>query len=297
MASLLGAGNAVLFNTTYYQVTALVADSKKSSGYRYSLYKCAMECHAYHPTDDIKRSIYYEEGCNNLSVRLLFLAKRDAEEFQNQLLTFGEKYPHFGRKLTVENNIIRVEVTNEPRRILIRDYEPEDNTESPDMSLNHILSDTSVISLTHDPALSLQAVEEVSRVAATGSKWYRCHLISATNKKYENDPDNVIYASWTFHQHFDGLNTVNGIGLAVRFEEIVGEEEVNVGDKYETRFRVNVVVQFREQLIASVFEALFKMGTQKLSELEFGTFLYAKNPEIMKNGLLSKYNASGAIHW
>jgi hypothetical protein len=107
----------------------------------------------------------------------------------------------------------------------------------------------------------------------------------------------VIYASWTFHQHFDGLNTVNGIGLAVRFEEIVGEEEVNVGDKYDTRFRVNVVVQFREQLIASVFEPLFKMGTQKLSELEFGTFLYAKNPEMMKNGLLSKYNASGAIHW
>jgi len=297
VASLLGAGNAGLSPTTYYQVTASLTDSKKSSGYRKSLYKCAMECHAYHPTDDIKRSIYYEEGCNNLSVRLLFSTIDRAEEFQNKLLAFGSMHPHFGRKLAVENDIISVELTKKPRRVFENQYEPVDNTESPDMSLNHILSDTSVISLTHDPALSLQAVEDVSRVAATGSKWYRCHLISATNKKYENDPDNVIYASWIFHQHFDGLNTVNGIGLAVRFEEIVGEEEVNVGDKYDTRFRVNVVVQFREQLIASVFEPLFKMGTQKLSELEFGTFLYAKNPEMMKNGLLSKYNASGAIHW
>lgn len=117
MFSLLGAGIAVLFNTTYCKVTASLTDFKKSSGYRYSLYKCAMECYAYHPTDDIKRSIYYEEGCNNLSVRLLFSTIDHVEEFQNQLLTFWENYPHFRRKLTVENNTLRVEIATEPRRI------------------------------------------------------------------------------------------------------------------------------------------------------------------------------------
>lgn len=201
-------------------------------------------------------------------------------------------YPHFGRKLYVEKNIIRVQRNAEPERVLSSEYEPLDNTESPDMSLNDVFSDASVVSLSHDPSHALKALEDVQKVAFWGSKWYKCHLISAKNKKFENNPDNIIYASWLFHQHFDGLNTVRGASVAIRFEEIVGIEEVSIGDRYEMRHKIHVIVEFLDRQIASVFEPMFKVGTQKLNDVEFRSFLYAVQPKVMIKCLKAKYNKS-----
>lgn len=271
-------------------MNASVTDSKTSKGYRASMYKCAQDCHAYYSQHGRDKTIYYEEGSSDLSVHLLFATRRDAEDFQNALTNFAMNHSRFQSKLTIERDIIQVESIVEPSRVFYIDYKPEDNNDSPNMSLNDILSHSySVISISHDPSLALQALEGVHAVANIGSKWYKCHLISAKNKEYEKDPDNVIYASWGFHQHFDGLNTVNGIGVAVHFEKVLCEEEVALYGKYERRHKLEVVVEFRDADLAYTFEHLLKDGTKRLNETSFLSFLYARDAERMKLCLDAKY--------
>jgi len=271
-------------------VNASVTDSKKSKGYRSSMYRCAQKCHAYYSQHGHDKSIYYEVGSSDLSVHLLFANRLNAEDFQNALTDVGMNHSHFQSKLTVERDISIVVTSTNPPRVFYIDYKPEDNNDSPYMSLNDILSDSnSVITISHDPSLALQALEGVHAVADMGSKWYKCHLISAKDKEYVKDPDNVIYASWLFHQHLDGLNTVNGTGVAVRFEKVLCEEEVALNGKYERRYKLEVVVEFRDPGLAYRFERFLKDGTKKLSETSFLSFLYARDAERMKLCLDVKY--------
>ena len=187
-------------------------------------------------------------------------------------------HSRFQSKLTVDEAIIQVKSIAEPSRVFYTHYNPKDNADSPDISLNDILSDSnSVISISHDPSMALQALEGIHAVADMGSKWYKCHLISAKNKEYEKDPDNIIYASWVFHQHLDGLNTVNGTGVAIRFVKVLCEEEVALNDKYERRYKLEVDVEFRDPDLAYRFERLLKDGTKKLSETSFLSYLYARD--------------------
>ena len=254
------------------------------------MYKCAQDCCAFYLQDGRDKTIYYKEGSSDLSVHLLFATIHDAYLFQNALTNFAMNHSRFQSKLTIERDIIHVDSIAEPSRVFYIDYKPEDNADSPNMSLNDILSDSnSVISISHDPSMALQALEGVHAVADMGSKWYKCHLISAKNKEYEKDPDNIIYASWGFHQHFDGLNTVNGIGVAVRFKKVLCEEEVALYGKYERRYKLEVVVEFRDSDLAYRFERLLKDGTKKLSETSFLSYLYARDAERMKFCLDVKY--------
>ena len=271
-------------------MNASVTDSKTSKGYRASMYKSAQDCHAYYSQHGRDKTIYYEEGSSDLSVYLLFATRSYAEDFQNALTNFAVNHSRFQSKLTIERNIIQVELIDEPSRVFYIDYKSEDNNDSPYMSLNDILSDScSVISLSHDPSLTLQALEDVHVVTNLGSKWYKCHLISAKNKEYAKDPDNVIYASWGFHQQLDGLNTVNGIGVAVHFEKVLCEEEVALCDKYERRYKLEVVVEFRNSDLAYTFGHFLKDGTERLNETSFLSFLYARDAERMKLCLDAKY--------
>ena len=121
--------------------------------------------------------------------------------------------------------------------------------------------------------------------------WVRSgiNVILFKNKQFEKNPDNLIYASWQFQQHLDGLNTLIGVGLAIRFEKVVAVDEVSVDDRYETRHRISVIVEFRNPTIASVFEPMFKFGTEKISDVEFRSYLYAVDPNVMIHCLQTKY--------
>ena len=282
----------------YFQVNASINDSKKTKGYRASIYKCAQECHAYYLEDRRDESICYKDDSNDLSVHLLFANRFYAEEFQNALTKFAINHSHFQRKLTIEKNISIVTLVAEPFRVFYTDYNPEDNEDSHDMSLNDILSDSnSVTSIFHDPLLALQAVEGIHAVLAFGSKWYRCHLISAKNKKYNKEEDNVIYASWPFHQQFDGLNSLDGIGIAICFKKNLGEEEVLVNHvgQYESRHKLEVSVEFKSPDLAYTFERLLKEGTTREEDGSYTTFLYARNAKMMEFCLDAKYKETKQI--
>jgi hypothetical protein len=160
------------------------------------------------------------------------------------------------------------------------------------MSLNDVLlpsSTGSVISLSGDNIFTHQALEREQFISNFDSKWYKCHLISATVKKYYNDPDNVIYASWNFHQLFDGLNTQAGVGVAVKFDHIGDCEEILIGDKFERRCKIFVVVQFIDRDVANFFGNILKDGTMRIDDYSYLSFLFAKDPDRMKYCLEQKF--------
>ena len=260
---------------------ACITNARKSRGYRYSIFKCAEECHAAYCPGGIASSIYYDGDGLDLQIRLLFKSERDAEEFQTKLNSFASEHPHFRNKLKLTRRIGRVSITVELERVMRTDYDSGDNADSPEMSLNDVLSDSaSVVSMRGDTSRTLQALEDTTVVANFGSQWYRCHLIPATDKDLlKNDPDNFIYASWPFHQLLDGLNTASGIGLAISLDpdSQPTKEEVAVNDSYEERYKVFVILHFEAAQVANIFQAMLKVGTVKIDDTHFKSFIHVRS--------------------
>ena len=124
----------------YFSATASIRGCKKSKGIRASMFKCAQECHALQSLEGLEKTIYYAEGSNDLTVSLLFRELRDAEEFQNKLTSFALDHTHFGSKLTLTPDILKVAVPSiqQLARVMYTNYIGTDNDESPLMSLNDI---------------------------------------------------------------------------------------------------------------------------------------------------------------
>lgn len=280
-------------NILYYGATASIHDCKQSKGLRASMFKCAQNCHALQSLEGLDKSIYYAEGSKDLTVSLLFREIRDAEEFHNKLTNFAIDHTHFASKLVICPEILNVALpaTKQLDRVMYNQYISADNKESPLMSLNDVLSEsTSVASNQDDPSLSVQALENPTTITAFRSKWYKCHLISKQVKEFAGDPDNFIFASWLFHQQFDGLNTDDDVGVAVKFDDFGDVEEVQLGNgRYERRQKVNVILEFRYADVAAAFSGLLKKGTERMSDTEYRSFIYAKNGATMKYCLDRKY--------
>ena len=268
--------------------------AKKSKGYRASIYKCAEHCVAYRLPEE--GAIYYEVGSSDLLIKLIFASRNDAALFQNELLKFSCIHTHFQEKLKLEEQIIEKEITDVPQRVFFHHYIPKENEESPEMSLNDVLSTSisvSQVTIGNSIAYTLQAVEEENMVRQYDSKWYKCHLISAKDKKYEKNPDNIIYASHTFHQLLDGINTSEGVGVVIKFSELGDKGEVLVDDnKREVRQKVIVFIEFRDKDIATSFAPLLKNGSIRIDDYRYQSFLYARNGETMKYCLETKYSLS-----
>jgi hypothetical protein len=260
------------------------------------MYKVAQHCHAYQSLEGPDRTIFYEEGSSDLSVCLIFATRRDAEDFQNELTDFAFLHSHFKDKLRLKREVAIVEPIVDLIRVMYVDYHSEDNDESPAFSLNDMIASpqTSVITVGQNLNCNLQALENEYFARAFGSKWYRCHLISAKHEKYKKDADNCIYASWLFHQQFDGLNTEMGqIGVLIEFNSLGDVEEVMVEPgRFEPRQRVNVSVIFRNRDVATVFGNYLKEGTQKIDDCTFTSFLHARNGENMRYFLEEKVKLS-----
>lgn len=281
-----------------YTVSGIIRHCKSSKGYRSSIYNVSQECHAYYIVENgVQKSIYYPDGSQDLHIRLAFQQKTFAEDFQNKLLYFSQLHQHFRDKLTlvdhISSTIINASELDRMERVFYHHYIPADNNESPEISMNDVLGTASLsaVSVSTDPRLALQALESPSFLEAFGSKWYKCHLISQTNSQFRDDPDNVLYASWNFHQIFDGLNTIDGIGVAIKVETLDGSVDVVVAEgKYEKRSRLTVKIIFRTASLSNFFSGVFKDGTVRVNDLEFLSFLYARDADRMQIFLTHKYD-------
>ncbi len=203
----------------FYMASAQIKDSKSSKGYRATIYKCAQDCKAYYGLDGRNKSIYYEDGSNDLTIRLLFATIESGRDFQNSLSNFCFQHPSFSRKLSFEEILVPVTFEGVSNPVFYQHYRNEDSDSPPFLSLNDILSShsESVLSNNGDPERALQSLEDLTKMPHV--KCYKCHLISSQVKEHSHNPDNCIYGSWLFHQYFDALNTEDKYPeLAVKFD-------------------------------------------------------------------------------
>lgn len=173
----------------YFRVTATIADSRKSKGYRSTIYKCAQDSMVYYCEDGKKQSIFYEDGYDDLHINLLFKNERDASSFQNNLLNFRCLHPVFGNRINVDEKLDLVKLPQSTSRVLHLHY---DGAESPILSLadiGHVLSSESE-SVSYDPVKALQSLEDITIIP--GSKYYLCHLVSRKVKATKNNVNNCI---------------------------------------------------------------------------------------------------------
>jgi hypothetical protein len=277
----------------YYCVRAVISSAKKSKGFRAVMYQLAQDCHGLYFHEGKDLTIFYDGASLDLIVQLLFKTERDAEDFQNALVNYGVKHSHFGEKRKIDDIVERIEFNGPVQRVLCTDYDPQYNADSPDMSLQEAQTDIATeVDIDDDISRKLKTLENESRLARIGSSWYKCHLISKRdeNEKLRNDVDNFLYESWDFHQILDGLNRKTGIGVGIRFNGVIGEERVETKpNAFEVRHKISVIVEFRDEELASWFEKYLKDGTKRLDNCKFESFLYAVSVENMKYCLDKKY--------
>lgn len=284
----------------YFEIRASLSNSRATAGYRATIFKCAQDSLAYFPATDSNKAIWYEGESMDLSVRLWFKSERDAMEFQNKLLNFQLVHPTFFSALSVDENVYEIRADVSLQRVMYKHYKSSDNDESPVMSLNDLKlnSDkTTVLDFASDPSRALQSLENPNALIAL--KLYRCHLIPKTVKKYKDDPDNVIYGTWVFHQYFDGLNTEGEHEypqLAVQFERAEERAEVDVGNgHFEWRQKIWVIIHFEDEDICTFMQSFLKPGSEKLDNLKWRSFLYVCNEETFKFFLQKKFDATKAL--
>jgi hypothetical protein len=235
-------------------------------------------------------------------VSLHFQQKQDALRFQNGMAELAERFSHFREKYVLDTRDPSVVIVDEEAygsltRVLSSDYVSTENNESPNMSLNDIMSnESSTVTIYSSSETLLKTLEKEEVVVAFGTKWYKCHLIPNNCKMFKNDPnrnhdDNFIYSSWNFHQLFDALHVTHGLGVVLRYVDYnpVAEEVLVAPNRFEYRYRVNISLEFKSASVASTFGTFFKDGTQRLTDTKYVSFLFAKNVDVIQDCLRKKF--------
>lgn len=277
-------------------MTGTIKDSRTSKGYLSTIYKCAQDHYAFYCENGNEQSIFYDGSSVDMQINLLFKKKTEAFAFQNTLENFKFIHPTFGNKIQIDETVEEVHLPRLSKRVFHRHYAGADNNEPPVLSLadiQDVLSSTGS-SVCYDPEKALQSLEDITIMP--GMKYYWCHLVSRQVLDVKNNPNNCIWGSWIFHEYFDALNVqyTRIPFIAVRYVSTGEEAEtISAGDKFLSRKRVNVMIEFHDSVVgrnaAYCFQPITKMGTEVVNDRRYSSFLYPENPDEFRSFLEQKY--------
>lgn len=243
--------------------------------------------------EDREASIRYEG--NNLHVNLLFESKKDAHSFQNALLEFKESRFAGHEIISVDEVVIELLISSDIKlvRVFHHHYDTSTSESPPCLTLADIASvssDSTEAEFGVDPERFLRSLEDLKLITPETSL-YRCHIApKGRYPKFKGEEDNIIYATWDFHNHFDGLHNVSKEPeIAVQFESFGEEEDVFVNQQVFRRRKLFVLLEYRKEHIAAWMAMRLKEGSEILTPLMQKSFLYVKDVEKSKRFLEIKY--------
>jgi hypothetical protein len=171
----------------------------------------------------------------------------------------------------------------QPFRLL--DYDPS-ASESPCGDLDLLRSYRISVPLTeavedNSPLVIYQSVDRRQR----GLQHYKCHLYDkAKNKTYQSNENNMIAASWPFHQMLDGLNTEEKIPLLrVRFKSVSPHKQAD----NDNRYAVTSAIEFKDVDMANNYQS--PEGAKRLDDKSWEVTVSVKDKEIFKTCVDWKY--------
>ena len=110
-------------------------------------------------------------------------------------------------------------------------------------------------------------------------------------KKLQNDENNIVAASWTFHQLLDGLNTEEGIPLVKLSVKSASDHRIA---SQGNRFSVTLNLEFFYEENAFAFAG--NEGAKKVDELNWETVIFVKDKDQFQKCVEWKYGDT-TIAW
>jgi hypothetical protein len=235
-----------------YGVTAIVRGAKQSNGARGNVYKFLQRYLGLY-SDEEGIQILYNGG--DLSVKAYFHTFEKACQFQTALNDW-EIHKELANLDGVTLDPLtpaKIDRPSDLKRIYLQNYEPQES-ESPCQTLNQLHSYRLSVPVTEpveaDTALArYQSIDKL----VPHLQHYKCHLKDkAKFKQLQNDENNMVAASWAFHQQLDGLNVEEGMPLAAMS---VKKASSGRSTAHADRYPVTLSIQFFFPNLAASFAA------------------------------------------
>lgn len=271
-----------------YVVSAIVRGGFSCKGARGNIYKLLEQEHGWFSVAE-GRLVFYTG--NDLSVKAYFVSLDKACNFQTRLNDW-EMHKELVNLTAVETQSpTEVQRPSDLERFLLSLYNPQD-FESPCNSLNELKSYHWSVPLTEmiENDTPLAQYQSLDRHMAKLNH-VKCHLHDkAKNKKLQNDENNMIAASWPFHQMMDGIATTEKIPT-LRLSFISASDHTLA--VHDNRYEVSVGIEFRDAASASNYQP--PTGAIKVDALNWRTVVYVKNKETFKTCLEWKHNSTTMV--
>lgn len=261
--------------------------SKTIKGVRAEVYVAASSRGGYY-FQDKEHSIYYDNG-NDLVVKIMFETWKECIRFINDLDNRLRYFPLL-KQVQIKDGFDEV-ACDDPKYVLQRHYvskeECSDGYSIAITSYTHITAMTTI-----DFELELTMIESKNLSEFCGLKCYKCQLMSQSDHPEERDnPNNILWMSWSTHQRFDGLHTTNDHlvpQIAISYVDRSNEIEV-LGN--EERERVEIAIECENDMILGVMRERVKSGMQ-VDEVtkKIYTYVYVKDAKDFERCLTHKYN-------
>ena len=249
-----------------------------------------------------KKSIWYEDGSNDLNICLVFWSRDKAIDFWSFLCQWHLDNPFVvndGDVSAVKPKVVYID-DKDLTQVELADYEGSEfdsplGTLEEAKSAMSSLSDTASDVLLSSPLAQYQSIEKLSRFEMF--RPYRCHIISkAKSSNLANEENNQFALTWELHQAFDGLNTIDTESGLIDIPLIAIKPPAKVQnvpivlDSSVKRTQVDIEVECLNTNVAETVGDRLKEGSTRLSGTKWKTMVHVSDAELFCSCLQWKYD-------
>ncbi|KAG7340341.1 hypothetical protein IV203_023884 [Nitzschia inconspicua] len=264
-------------NEIAFLVGGTVIDAKQSKGARGNVFKFLENHYGHYSLTD---GIQVDYTGNNLTFKAYFRSYDAACAFQNAMNKWEihKELAHLGGVTLDPPTPAAVPWQSDFTRFYLQDYKPNDH-ESPCQTLDQLHSYHLSVPVTEpvEPASNLLRYQCIDQ-PMPHINHYKCHLKDkAKFMQLQWNENNMVAASWLFHQQLDGLNVAEGIPLvALSFKTASNDRLVS----HNRRYRVTLLVEFFYQELAAAFAPTGL--ARKIDETSWEISLYVEDKHMFK---------------
>ena len=236
-----------------FMIGAIVRGAKQSNGARGNVFKF-LERHCGHYSEQEGIQIRYEN--DDLHIKAYFVSYEAACQLQTALNEWEIHKELANLRGVALDPLTPAGISMPPdlKRIYLQDYQPQDS-ESPCQTLDQLHSYRLSVPVTEpvEPNTPLVRYQSIDKLVPH-LKHYKCHLKDkAKFQRLQTNENNMLAASWTFHQQLVGLNVDEGMPLAAISVKEASRCRIAAHDD---RYRVTLSIKFFYPELASSFAAL-----------------------------------------
>lgn len=267
-----------------YEVRACIMGAMSCAGARGNVYKLLERHHGGYSEAEGHGVTY---SSNDLTIKAYFKSYEKACDFQNELNSWEmhKELVHLDGVNVFPKEPVEVALPNDFQRFTILDYNPS-TSESPCDDLDMLRSYRISVPVTeaaedNSPLVIYQSVDK----RLFGLKHYKCHLHDKAKKKtYQNNENNMIAASWAFHQMLDGLNTDERIPL---LRVCLKKSSPHRHAEKDNRYAVTLGIEFKVETLAQNYQS--PVGAKKVDDTNWEVTVYVKDKDVFADCVNWKY--------